>query len=74
MSMFGHLRMTDKFKVIGIGLGIVATIVLLAWGASRVSDAISMDPANHRQKRIEKKIDEMGLKFDHLIDLGKKWE
>lgn len=67
----------DSFKAAGIvALVIVAAVILLASykGCRLASDAISMDPAVNRQKRIEKKVDEVDIKFDQLIDLAKRWE
>lgn len=60
-----------------VAIVIVAAAVLLLTsyrGCRLAGDAISMDPSVSRQKRIEKKVDEIDLKLDQLIDLGKKWE
>lgn len=67
----------DSFKTTGVVLGLVVVSVFLCilyWGFQYAGDAMSMDPAVNRQKRIEKKIDEMDIKFDQLIDLAKRWE
>ncbi len=67
----------NSFKHAGVVAGVIAVAILLLTsyrGCRLAGDAISMDPSVSRQKRIEKKVDEMDLKLNQLIDLGKKWE
>ena len=63
--------MKDKlligFAIVVVVFALTLGVVAFNWGLKSVGDSISFDPDTVRQKRIEKKIDEIDNKLTELI-------